>query len=439
MRTLPICVLLGIIGTGICWAVAPKPGESPSGPSALGVASEGIATTDPAPSAPPPRALFLIRDQGGCGFIDTTGAVVIDPQFYNAEPFSEGLAPICIPWISTPGKLVDGKWEPGKSEPEKWGYIDTSGKIVITPQFSKAWCFSEGLALVGVQVPYGGGTTTNYGYIDRTGKTVIKPQFSVAHHFSEGLAAAMLPTGEGRYGFINKQGKFTIAPQFKSFTLDTILKRKTISYYPEPPYNNKGAFHEGLAQVGPVTFIDKSGRMAVNFKNNGAEIRSGYVDYRYGYMRTYSEGLAAIIRETPEGWGYVDKSGTLVIKYQFLEAWDFNDGLAAVSVSLDGGKRGKYGYINRAGKMIVKPQFDNAGDFSEGLAHVSTEDGLSGYIDKTGKVVLQMPAGFWPFPDQRPRSSDIPFRNGLAGGVMGYIDKTGRIIWKAGSKRVPEK
>ena len=62
------------------------------------------------------------------GFIDKSGKVVIEPQFDNAEPFSEGLA--CVE--------KDGKW----------GFIDKSGKMVIEPQFDGASDFSEGLAKV---------------------------------------------------------------------------------------------------------------------------------------------------------------------------------------------------------------------------------------------------------------------------------------------------
>ena len=72
-------------------------------------------------------------------------------------------------------------------------------------------------------------------------------------------------------------------------------------------------------------------------------------------------GLAQTLNKTnthlypiPENgkWGYVDESGTIVIKPQFLMASDFHNSLASVAV----GK--KYGYINEAGKWVVKPQYD---------------------------------------------------------------------------------
>jgi len=56
---------------------------------------------------------------------------------------------------------------------------------------------------------------------------------------------------------------------------------------------------------------------------------------------------------------------------------------------------GKTGYIDRTGKVVVEPRFDGASYFSEGLARVSVgrdtiiSEGFSqGFIDESGKVVI---------------------------------------------------
>ena len=49
-------------------------------------------------------------------------------------------------------------------------------------------------------------------------------------------------------------------------------------------------------------------------------------------------------------------------------------------------QNGKYGYMDRTGKIVMNPQFGEAGYFSEGLACVSIGGKLS-YIHKTGKFV----------------------------------------------------
>lgn len=57
--------------------------------------------------------------------------------------------------------------------------------------------------------------------------------------------------------------------------------------------------------------------------------------------------------------------------------------------------RGKQGYIDKTGKFVINPQFDGAGDFSEGLARVCIGGsyppccgGKWGYIDRTGKILI---------------------------------------------------
>ena len=51
---------------------------------------------------------------------------------------------------------------------------------------------------------------------------------------------------------------------------------------------------------------------------------------------------------------------------------------------------GLYGYIDKTGRVIIKPQFRYAHDFSEGLAMVGPRQSNKwGYIDKTGSFVIE--------------------------------------------------
>src|ERR1035441_3604673 len=50
-----------------------------------------------------------------------------------------------------------------------------------------------------------------YGFMDRSGKTVITPQFGMSIEFSEGLARVLVGT---KWGYINSKGALTITPQF---------------------------------------------------------------------------------------------------------------------------------------------------------------------------------------------------------------------------------
>ena len=47
----------------------------------------------------------------------------------------------------------------------------------------------------------------------------------------------------------------------------------------------------------------------------------------------------------------------------------------------------KFGSIDKTGKIIIKPQFDDVRDFNNGLARVKFFSGKIGYIDKIGKII----------------------------------------------------
>ena len=61
-------------------------------------------------------------------------------------------------------------------------------------------------------------------------------------------------------------------------------------------------------------------------------------------------------------FGYIDRTGKVIIPFKFDDAWQFSEGLASVKI---GEKRG---YINENGKIVIEPQFDWANSFFEGLA-----------------------------------------------------------------------
>ena len=74
------------------------------------------------------------------------------------------------------------------------------------------------------------------------------------------------------------------------------------------------------------------------------------------------------------------------------------------------------GFIDKTGRIIIEPQFEDASDFSEGLAKISIH-GKYGFIDKTGRIVIK---------PQFDKASD--FREGLA--TVGIApDKYSREKW----------
>jgi hypothetical protein len=166
-----------------------------------------------------------------------------------------------------------------------------------------------------------------YGYIDRTGKEVIAPRFDYAMNFSDGTARVQV--GD-KWTYINEKGE--------------LLGKK----------------------------FDKPFR----FQDKEYDFAEGMAAYRIGGKE----------KRTPDGYhtvvvggryGYIDKSGAIVIQVSFDGAGSFCEGLAAVKTG------DKWGYIDKQGRTAIRPQFDLAKEFKRGLARVVL-NGKWGFINNKG-------------------------------------------------------
>ena len=126
---------------------------------------------------------------------------------------------------------------------------------------------------------------------------------------------------------------------------------------------------------------------------------------------------------------------------QRARAQNASDGLLPIQ------QGGKWGYINRSGEVVIKPQFEAAALFADGLAFVrypprkkplkpgekkpELVEGM-GYIDATGKVVIEL--------ENPLHINGDSFSEGLTtywtwtpeqGDMYGYIDKSGKVQIKA--------
>lgn len=79
-------------------------------------------------------------------------------------------------------------------------------------------------------------------------------------------------------------------------------------------------------------------------------------------------------------WGVADNTGKVIVEPQYYAVDFCSDGL--IKVDYDG-----YGYIDKTGKVVIPLIYDYALNFKEGLAGVE-KDGKMGFIDKTGKTVI---------------------------------------------------
>ena len=89
-----------------------------------------------------------------------------------------------------------------------------------------------------------------------------------------------------------------------------------------------------------------------------------YANAQWKDRGDFFEGLAAV-KDANDKYGFINKTGKVVIPCKWRWARDFHEGLAAVVDA-----NGKYGFINKTGKVVIPCQWRDADDFHEGLASV---------------------------------------------------------------------
>lgn len=347
------------------------------------------------------RGLFPVYDHGHCGYIDSTGVLVIQLKYRFCLEFSEGLAAVSLDRLS-------------------YGFIDEQGVLVIPymTQLGEPGSFSEGLAVVRNQ------EWSKQGFIDRTGKVQIELKYQEAHNFSEGLAWVRI---DDKWGAIDTKGEIRVTPKFS-----------------EDP----DEFHDGLAlfmkrlrtadcsqskdfsfrQIDDFLFINRSGDIVKAPTCQSFACDNLYQSFEDHYCGSYSESLAPI--QSGHKWGFQDTSGKVVIPPQFDSVGEFSEGLVMVRIA------DRRGYIDHQGMVVIKPQFVQAMRFSDGLAAVSI-DGKWGYIDATGAVVIKPQferAGEFRHGVARietsSRSSNAGHQKIRMRSKWTYINKQGKILWK---------
>lgn len=93
-----------------------------------------------------------------------------------------------------------------------------------------------------------------------------------------------------------------------------------------------------------------------------------------------------------ERWGFVDRTGRLVINPQFEWVGGFSEGFAPFCPSgCDDVSTKRVGFIDKRGNVIVAAQFTSAEGFWDGISQVTIgrgNDRRVGYINQKGEYVL---------------------------------------------------
>lgn len=266
----------------------------------------------------------------------------------------------------------------------KYGYIDKSGNEVISCQYDVADDFHCHRACVRID--------GKYGYINKNGNLIIACDYDMAGDFYENLACVKK---DGKYGFVDIFGKNAIP---NNLNYDLVVH-----------------FSEGLAMVkkkGKYGYIDKSGKEVIHDLSGMSSAGHFY------------EGLARAVFGDDDGRtsGFIDQNGKLVISgTEYFAVGNFNEGFAEVNVTDEWGEDSKYGFIDKTGKIVIPCIYDNVAGFNDGFAYFE-KDGSAGFINKFGKQVITLKNVEKPL-------FGYYFNEGFAAiekdGKHGYINKVG--------------
>lgn len=150
-------------------------------------------------------------------------------------------------------------------------------------------------------------------------------------------------------------------------------------------------------------FVDKTGKLVI--------------PCQWEYVgNVFIEGLARV-KDSSGKWGFIDKTGKLVIPCLWDEVWSFIAGMARVKDS-----SGKWGLIDKTGRIISPCKWEVIWIFRDSMSEVQDSNGKWGLIDKSGKMISPCK---WNYV--------CTFSEGLAAvqdsnGKWGYIDKTGELV-----------
>jgi hypothetical protein len=267
--------------------------------------------------------------------IDTGGRTVMDDSVLVTETRLTDASSGTDAWEDTePPAYSDGLMQVRSGK--KYGYADTSGKIVIPYRFFSCSPFHDGVALAAADTVDGsakyqgtgileklynslppGPPTYRWQLIDTLGRTVFRFPETLSPDLSRTFHDGMLPVRDSldRWGFINREGRIVMRPVFATEPTD---------------------FSDGVCLVqvnghrngntdGYLLVIDTTGRQLSRIPFCQA------AGCMYDSNLAFHEGLMAV--RIGRSWGYMDIHGSLVIPPVFDKALDFHCRRAVVVTS----------------------------------------------------------------------------------------------------------
>ena len=166
----------------------------------------------------------------------------------------------------------------------------------------------------------------------------------------------------GKYGIVNSEGK-----QIQPICFDELRKDEAdFSSKELPDMNSARDLHVRIGDKWGILTADGEQLAEVKFDSVGV----------------FHDGLAVV--KAAERYGYIDQSGAIVIPIQWMTAYDFSEGLAALRVD-----KKHFQFIDTAGTVVIRSKkYDSVGRFRNGVCRV-VKGGKVKWIDTKGKELKE--------------------------------------------------
>lgn len=265
----------------------------------------------------------LVRQDGFWGYASADGHRKIEPTFFWATDFTDGMALVQdkhgYRYINAQGKLLRRIKAPhGYAFAEglaplaikgKWGYINRKGKKIIKPQFDWAEPFHENRATVSIGM--------KKGYINPVGQVAIPAIYEEAHTFRNGVA---IVRKNMQFGLIDTLGNFLLPNKYDEIKLW------------ENDFYRLGVYNPGTDRVNTFGLADAHANLLL-------DTLYSYIDLQEDrYIRAKKDSL----------YGLFDRSGKVIVPMAYTYLGDIWD-----TTFMAAEKGGDWGFLDTRGKVLL--------------------------------------------------------------------------------------
>jgi cell division protein FtsB len=124
----------------------------------------------------------------------------------------------------------------------------------------------------------------------------------------------------------------------------------------------------------------------------------------------FFSGLAVVQDDNTNKYGFIDKTGKLIIPCEWTSAFKFNDHLNGLAAVKD--NNGMWGFIDKTGKIVIPCTYKKIDWRGEGMLAVQDDNDKWGVIDPTGKLIspcIWMEVGRFQEEMAAVKDSDMKF------------------------------